>query len=228
MSWRAIMGAEEGPSFPSHNSHNPQNAPAAPHCANSANIAKGSSAPDAPPAEVPALSDHARTLADRAQRAAAVHADRSGWDTEDWDAERMERAALASSTAGAIPEEWRQGWAALQVARPPAGFDARRWAEVIDDGGRFLDCWGPQAAALGWTAREVFGAHPGAPERRHDCRGLVLLLTGLRVVAITAESATIQVRPGVTQRAFRHTTSPEAVPLWALEGQAPSAGPDPA
>lgn len=64
-------------------------------------------------------------------------------------------------------------------------------------------CAQRQAAALGWMAQEVFGVHPGALERCHDCRGLVLLLCGLPGVAITTEPATIQVRLRIAQLAFR-------------------------
>jgi hypothetical protein len=35
---------------------------------------------------------------------------------------------------------------------------------LIDDGGKFLDRWGVEAARLGWSALDVFGAHPtGVP-----------------------------------------------------------------
>ncbi len=165
----------------------------------------------------PPLSDAARVMAERAQRAAAVHADRSGWDAGDWQAEHGERAALASSLAGPVPDEWREGFASLQVARMPKGFDRAGWARVIDDAGRFLDAWGPQAAALGWSGREVFGVHPGAPISRDEGKGLAMLLNGCPVVALTADSATIAVRPGKTQRVFRNV-GPESVTLWQLAG----------
>lgn len=215
MNWRAIMGAENAPAFPSHNPHNPQYSGAPGHSAYCADIAEGS--PGSTEATASPLSDHARAMADRAQRAAAVHADRSGWDAEDWQAEHTERAAVASSKAGPVPLEWREGFASLQVAQMPRGFDRATWAQVIDDGGRFLDAWGPQAAALGWTGREVFGVDPGAPINRDENKGLVMLLQGRPVVALTADSCTIETRPGNTLRIFRNV-GPGSVALWELEG----------
>src|ERR1700730_6433280 len=33
------------------------------------------------------------------------------------------------------------------------------WQQAIKDGRRFLDRWGEQAEALGWSARDLFGLH---------------------------------------------------------------------
>ncbi len=33
-----------------------------------------------------------------------------------------------------------------------------RWRQLIDDGGRFLDTWGSQAAEFGWRVEDVFGS----------------------------------------------------------------------
>jgi hypothetical protein len=67
-------------------------------------------------------------------------------------------------------------------------------------GYRSAASWGAQAQALGWTARELFGLHP-VPERpaanyrrlsRYDHTGLIWLLPGRAVVALTATEAAIQ------------------------------------
>lgn len=129
--------------------------------------------------------------------------------------EIKERAALASSLAGPIPEEWRRGFASLQTMAPPEGMVRGRWHEIINDAGRFLDAWGPQAAALGWVAADVFGINPDSPDVNNSNAGLAVLLEGRLVVAITAETATIQVRQGALQT-FRRHRLPGAVLLWEL------------
>src|SRR5262245_59073078 len=76
----------------------------------------------------------------------------------------------------------------------------RRWRRAVEDGKRFLAQWGKQAAAFGWTARDLFGLHqpPARPHpsysrlSRRDCTGLIWLLQGRRVVALTAETAAIE------------------------------------
>src|SRR5262245_34134362 len=75
-----------------------------------------------------------------------------------------------------------------------------RWQAAVDDGRRFLARWGDQAEALGWTARDLFGLHqpPAVPHpsytrlSRYDEIGLIWLLCGREVVALTEATAAIQ------------------------------------
>jgi hypothetical protein len=78
------------------------------------------------------------------------------------------------------------------------------WQPAVADAHAFLAKWGTQSAAFGWTARELFGLHP-VPERptasyrrlsRYDSTGLIWLLQGRPVVALTAETAAIQTASG--------------------------------
>jgi hypothetical protein len=73
------------------------------------------------------------------------------------------------------------------------------WRQALADGRQFLAQWGDQAAALGWTADDLFGLYD-APERlgpnyrrlgRYDGMGLIWLLHGRPVVALTATAAVI-------------------------------------
>ena len=73
-----------------------------------------------------------------------------------------ERAAIAEFESG-IPRAWAEGFARLQTMACPAGMRPDRWQEMVDDAGRFLARWGAQAAALGWSTLDVFGAHPTHP-----------------------------------------------------------------
>jgi hypothetical protein len=45
------------------------------------------------------------------------------------------------------------------------------------------------AERLGWMAVELFGLHPDAPMARYDRMGLIWLLQGEHVVALTATEA---------------------------------------
>jgi len=96
-------------------------------------------------------------------------------------------------------QRYRQTFAHLQL-KPPALVDVARWRQCVEDGKRFLAAWGSQAEALGWSARDLFGLHqpPEQPHpsyrrlSRYDCTGLVWLLEGRPVVALTADTASIR------------------------------------
>ena len=96
-------------------------------------------------------------------------------------------------------------------------------ASPLDAGGThfatvncFLATWAIQAHELGWTVLDLFGAHKIAPEARWDCAGLVVLIGGGRVVAMTDASATIQ-RPSGSPLSYSRTPAlPDAMPLWHL------------
>jgi hypothetical protein len=123
-----------------------------------------------------------------------------------------ERAALIEYGA-AVPRAWAEGFAQLNCASPITGFSAETWQRLINDGGAFLDRWGNEAAALGWTVTDVFGVDPTAPAARFDRMGLVPLINGGAVVAIDATSATLKTRTGGTLR-YHLANVAGAVPLW--------------
>jgi hypothetical protein len=89
--------------------------------------------------------------------------------------------------------------ATLEI-RCPDHIETGRWHQAVEDGKRFLSQWGEQAEALGWTARDLFGLHvpPDKPHpsysrlSRYDATGLVWLLCGRSVVALTEATAAIQ------------------------------------
>jgi hypothetical protein len=91
-----------------------------------------------------------------------------------------------------------------------------RWRQAIIDAGRFLDQWGAQAAALGWSTLNVFGAHPTHPVERVDCAGLVWSLRDDELLAITADTARIRRQSGAILTYYRRP-GPGTVPLWALQ-----------
>jgi hypothetical protein len=67
-----------------------------------------------------------------------------------------ERKAMAM---GAVPERYLDG-SRLQLQRP-AGVDEARWQQAVNDAGWFLDRWGAQADAFGFTAGDLFEAPSG-------------------------------------------------------------------
>jgi hypothetical protein len=79
-------------------------------------------------------------------------------DTETFDADAIEeRAALASDR---VPACYLEAWARLNHRNPTRVSEAQ-WRIAIDDGGRFLDQWGREAAQFGWTPAELFEAGAG-------------------------------------------------------------------
>ncbi len=114
----------------------------------------------------------------------------------DWGDDQEERAAIVEHDAGA-PREWAEGFARLDPARPPGDVPRERWLAFLDDCGRFLDGgWGPRAAALGWGPLDLFGCDRVKPFARIDRQGLLWILGGHRLVALTAELAKFETETG--------------------------------
>ncbi len=128
-----------------------------------------------------------------------------------------ERAAIIEFDAG-VPREWAEGYARLCTIPRDPDFTEERWVRLIDDAGRFLDRWAVQVAAMGWTTLEVFGVHPNKPDARTDMKGLVPCIGGAEVVAVSADSVTIQTPSGSRQRIFRRADDQSLgrVRLWEI------------
>jgi hypothetical protein len=97
-------------------------------------------------------------------------------------------------------------FAALEQ-RCPDAVPVARWQKAVEDGRAFLAQWAEQAEALGWTPDDLFGLHPTAPMARYDCMGLVWLLCGNKVVALTSETATIRMPSGSMLSFYRKLRS---------------------
>jgi CubicO group peptidase (beta-lactamase class C family) len=89
----------------------------------------------------------------------------------------------AGQAADRVPACYLGTWARLNCQKPTSVSEAA-WRLVLDDGGRFLDSWGADAATMLWTAGELFDVP-------HDGRagGLVWQLKGERVGALGEERA---------------------------------------
>ena len=134
-------------------------------------------------------------------------------DGGDWD----ERAAIAEYDGGA-PRSWAEGLATLEAMAAPAGWPQREWRQVIGDAARFIDEWGAQADALGWTVGDIFGCNSRAPRAGVDALGLVALVRGGRVKALTADTARIQhAAGGVTTYRRRPDNEARDMLLWEVK-----------
>ena len=131
-------------------------------------------------------------------------------------------AKVAKVAPPNVPAEWADGVARLITLPPPTMVHRPRWQLAVKDARRFLRDWAGQASALGWTTLDVFGAHPTHPVERVDRAGLIILLHGNEVVAITRDSACTRTRSGATLSYCRRPR-PDAVPLWELGVISPSA-----
>ena len=101
----------------------------------------------------------------------------------------------------------------------PEHVPEERWRDAVADARRFLAEWGEQAVALGWTTDDLFGLAP-IPDRpkpsferlsRYDLTGLVSLLRGRRVIALTEITAVIETASGTL--AYRRHNKPALGPL---------------
>jgi hypothetical protein len=111
-------------------------------------------------------------------------------------------------------------FAALE-SRCPDYVEPMRWEQALADGKRFLASWGTQAEALGWTSADLFGLNK-PPEKphpsyrrlsRYDPTGLIWLLEGRAVVALTADTATIKNEITGTTTTYRRHHKPGLGPV---------------
>jgi hypothetical protein len=84
-----------------------------------------------------------------------------------------------------------------------------RWQQTVVDAQRFLARWDEQAHALGWTAKDLQTPpekpHPSYSRlSRYDEIGLIWLLRGREVVALTEATAAIQNPTGAITIYRRH------------------------
>ena len=95
--------------------------------------------------------------------------------------------------------------------RCPDHIDVAGWQQAVEDSRRFLTSWSVQAEALGWTAADLFGLAP-VPEKvtvtyrrlsRVELTGLIWMLHGRPVLALTESSAAIQTAQSKSILTFR-------------------------
>jgi hypothetical protein len=127
--------------------------------------------------------------------------------------QEMQKIGSASPQDDLHLGTYSQALATLR-AECPAHVDAADWQQAIEDGHRFVTQWGKQAEALGWATADLFGLHT-PPEKpapkyrrlsRYDQTGLIWLLHGRPVIALTQAAATILAPSGANLTYRRHRT----------------------
>jgi hypothetical protein len=127
-----------------------------------------------------------------------------------------ERAAIVEHDGG-IRRAWAEGFARLHPDRPPGDVPTKRWLTFIDDIGRFLDSpFCAVAAALGWGPYDLFGCDRDRPFARIDQAGLLWLLNGDKLIALSENTATTETRTGARQTYCRKACEPSRVLAWEL------------
>ena len=109
--------------------------------------------------------------------------------------------------------EARAGWLSAQIgtlspSRGPRHWPAARWPQFVVDADSFCRAWAEKAFLLGWPVWELFGCHRRAPWGRIEGMGLVLLLQGDEIAALTATEAVIRTPTGAHQTYRRKPADP--------------------
>ncbi len=117
-----------------------------------------------------------------------------------------------------VPEAWVQGVADLLAMTCPASCPAERWEALREDAYHFLRGHAALAHELGWPTLDLFGVHPEKPLERFDCAGLILVLNGAAVVALSDTEAVIE-KPNGSRLTFRRRgqVPDEACLIWGLK-----------
>jgi len=144
------------------------------------------------------------------------HSPSGGGTAALWGEEEEERAAIAEYDGGA-PRSWGEALARLDPARPPGDISLNRWLQFIDDCGRFIDNgWAARAEALGWGPLDLFGCNRDKAFARISQAGLLWLLEGRKLVALTADTAVIGTQSGGKLTFYRRQLETGGVPAWEL------------
>jgi len=177
----------------------------------------GAPAPNEISAKASAIADPAPTNENqqRAGGAAKVANAAQPASAPRWGETEEERAAIIQHDGG-IPRAWAEGFARLDPDRPPGDVPLGRWQRFVDDVGRFLDLWAAHAAALGWGPHDLFGCDRDRPLARIDLAGLLWLLNGDKLVALTENTAIIERRAGARQTYRRKPNEPARMLVWEL------------
>jgi hypothetical protein len=133
-----------------------------------------------------------------------------------WGDAAEERAAVVEYDGGA-PRVWAEALARLDPAHPPCDVPPMRWLRLIDDCARFLDeGWAARAEALGWGPLDLFGCNRDKPFARISQAGLLWLLAGRKLLALTADTAAIATPSGGTLTYYRRLLQAGGVLAWEL------------
>jgi hypothetical protein len=114
------------------------------------------------------------------------------------------------------PAGWHAILEELKRMQAPEWAGADRWFQMVEDTDAFLSSWGRAAYDLGWTALDLFGVHAAAPGCRYDVMGLVMLLGGRTVFALTEQTAAFR---GPSGSALTYRRKPTSGAVFLCGGQ---------
>jgi hypothetical protein len=135
---------------------------------------------------------------------------------DSWGDENEERAGISEHDGG-VPRAWAEGFARLNPDRPPGDVPLQRWRQFVDDVGLFLDsAFCAAATSLGWGPLDLFGCDRTKPFARIDKCGLLWLLNGRKLVALTENTATIETPTGARQTYYRRPERRGESLAWEL------------
>jgi hypothetical protein len=109
------------------------------------------------------------------------------------------RIAQPVEIEGSVLAEWHAILAGLKRRDPADWLSHEQWRGLLSDAETFLTRWGSAAHLLGWTSLDLFGVHPIAPAARFDVMGLIPILNGAEVLALTRQTATMRRASGAVQ-----------------------------
>ncbi len=116
-----------------------------------------------------------------------------------------------------VPDVWSQGFLQLDPFCAPRDVPRPHWLRFIGDFRDFLQSgWAEKAHALGWSSLDLFGCHPTRPYARLDQKGLLWLLQGRPIVALTDTIAMIDVGRDDHHSFNRQLVRDEAVLAWEV------------
>ena len=102
--------------------------------------------------------------------------------------------------ADGMPDRYAEYFAWMDARSTPQCFTNDEWLGYLNDAGLFLDRWGKQCQAYGWSGVFLFGHHAGLyPLHRRDKFGLIEQIRGGFVPAIEPMSVTIDRRNGTLE-----------------------------
>ncbi|NJO34417.1 MAG: hypothetical protein HC869_16110, partial [Rhodospirillales bacterium] len=123
-------------------------------------------------------------------------------------------------SGSSLVELWKSGVDALLSMPRPKTYPANEWTTLLDDAVRFVKHWADQADRLGWKSWEIWGVSRSAPRYRFDGMGLVVMLHGQKIAALTAEAAVVETRTSNLLRFYRRPSDPlagsERILIWEL------------
>lgn len=119
------------------------------------------------------------------------------------------------NTNSDLPSEWAEALTRLQAMPCPANVPPEAWECLLLDAARFLETWGSQASALGWTIEDLLAVHPGAPLARLGSAGACWIIRGREIAAATETAIVIRNERGVTQTITKPDLHESVMP-WEL------------